>query len=191
MGGGARLTLLATLVLAAPANGEEELLGRLGMAGCELVLEAHARWHTLRLRARGEDCAARADAAAVARLLDASLPASAVGGHTSLMLGRIVEYGWLSAALREAAAADPGWDAAAGRPRSGHENDRVAALLHGAPALAPIADALARAGLAVSGTSVEKVLVDGAPGRRLPFDAQLWLLLEPCPAAGCRGPGAL
>jgi hypothetical protein len=111
----------------------------------------------------------------------------------SIAMGRIVEYPWLAERLARAALADPGWDARRGRPRAGGENDYVAgALAQGL--LAELAERFAAAGFALRVAGVEKVLIGDVagfaelralaeggvdPAARLPFDAQLWLRIEP------------
>lgn len=116
----------------------------------------------------------------------------------SLAMGRIVEYPWLAERLARAAQADPGWDARRGRPREGHENRYVAELLARERLLAELTERFASAGFVLRVAGVEKVLVGraaevpelralaaegGDPAARLPFDAQLWLRLEPRTAA--------
>jgi hypothetical protein len=111
-----------------------------------------------------------------------------------LALGRIAEYPWLAERLARAALADPAWDARRGRPRDGHENHYVADLLTRRRLLAELAERFAAEGVALRVAGVEKVLVGDVaevpelrglaaggvdPGARLPFDAQLWLDLEP------------
>jgi hypothetical protein len=111
----------------------------------------------------------------------------------SLAMGRIVEYPWLAERLARAALADPGWDAARGRPREGGANRYVADTLGQRRLLSELADRFAAEGLALRVAGVEKVLVgevaafpelrglaaEGVdPAARLPFDAQLWLRIE-------------
>jgi hypothetical protein len=127
----------------------------------------------------------------VDRLLATAGPA--LPAPATLMMGRIVEYPWLAERLARAALADPGWDAARGRPRAGHENRWVADTLEQRRLLSELADRFAAEGLALRVAGVEKVLVgavasapelrglaaDGVdPAARLPFDAQLWLRIE-------------
>lgn len=114
-------------------------------------------------------------------------------GRVSLDVGRIVEHPWLSQQLAEAALRSPRWNAARGKPRDEHENAAVARLIDEQHLLAPWAAMFARHGLRVRNTSVEKVLtgsvgktrelaplaaLPGVTGKRLPFDAILWLQLE-------------
>lgn len=127
----------------------------------------------------------------VDRLLAAAGPDLPV--PASLAMGRIVEYPWLAERLARAALADPGWDAARGRPREGGENRYVADRLQQGRLLSELGDRFAAEGLALRVAGVEKVLVgdvasfpelrglaaDGVdPAARLPFDAQLWLRIE-------------
>lgn len=112
----------------------------------------------------------------------------------SLALGRIVEYPWLVERLARAALADPGWDAARGRPRTAGDNAYVAGLLERGRLVSELADRFAAEGFALRVAGVEKVLAGAVgeapelraladagvdPAARLPFDAQLWLRVEP------------
>lgn len=133
----------------------------------------------------------------VDRLLAAAGPD--LPSPATLAMGRIVEYPWLSERLARAALADPGWDAQRGRPRAGGENAWVAEALAQRRLLAELADRFAAEGLALRVAGVEKVLVGDVgssaelrhlaadavdPAARLPFDAQLWLRIEPLPDPG-------
>ncbi|HEX5842438.1 MAG TPA: hypothetical protein VFY62_08160, partial [Pseudomonas sp.] len=107
--------------------------------------------------------------------------------YSSIFLGRLLHYPWLVDALLQAAAASPQWDATAGAAKDGQDNRTVALLLSHSDALQGVRASLRRAGYDLRGVSVEKVLVGGqadfpphlAPEiqGKLPFDAQLWLLI--------------
>lgn len=127
----------------------------------------------------------------VQRLLAAAGPE--LPAPVSIGMGRIVEYPWLAERLARAALADPGWDPRRGRPRAGGENDYVAGALAQGP-LAELAERFAAAGFALRVEGVEKVLIGDVagfaelrtlaaegvdPAARLPFDAQLWVRIEP------------
>lgn len=103
----------------------------------------------------------------------------------SLGLGRLVDHPWLSDHLVAAARDSAAWDARRGRARSGHENALVGELLSQPEILRRLDAPFASSGLAARRVSVEKVLVtkvagtSGEAARRLPYDAQAWLVLGP------------
>lgn len=106
-------------------------------------------------------------------------------GEARVLFGRIVEYPWLSALLAREASVSRRWDASAGRPYQGHENQWVAQMLRAMPEFTALFDSWH-----IAGVSVEKVLIkpaaqlplpDGAPlarDARLPYDAILWVTLK-------------
>ncbi len=174
--------LCASLLLAAPALADDLVLASLPAGECMLRVEARTQEpHVLRVRAlhpRFATC--RIDLTDAAR--------RSTTPYTSISLGRLVDYPWLSALLTRTAAVDRHWNARTGRPLHGDVNRYVAELLSRPAAIEPLQPVLASSGYRIHGASVEKVLVataDGIPGvadgavqGRLPFDAMLWLLLE-------------
>jgi len=97
---------------------------------------------------------------------------------------------WLSRRLAETALHSPRWDPARGKPRGGNDNFAVAQMIGDAKLVAAWAEVFARHGASVRNASVEKVLIGrvgktaelaplaadpAAAGKRLPFDAILWL----------------
>ena len=187
-----RVLALGVLLLGtgAPARGAERVLFSAPAGECTLSVAASDDWPALRLRAHHPDhrpC--RVEKEDVTRVLSAAgaeLPRERV--FTSLFIGRLVDYPWLSQHLALRAAGDPGWDARRGKPVGRHVNAYVAAVLSAREVAAPIEEPLRSIGYGVSGVSVEKVLVGGfenvplhaGPGRkgRVPFDAQVWFRLE-------------
>lgn len=160
---------------------------------CTLSLEADEEWRTLRLRThhpRYRPCTV--DWQTVLALLDAAFaktePPALQDGYTSLYLGRLIDYPWLSRYLAETAYRDPRWNRKTGRPVKAKINAYTARLLDNRDLLKPIQAELGRHGYRIAGVSVEKVLVGhasdlpgSAPTRlagRIPFDAQVWLQLR-------------
>jgi hypothetical protein len=162
---------------------------------CEAAHEIHADG-TLRLRA---PCPlSLADTAAG---LDALLREAFPGGRmtesrASLELGRIIDYPWLSQALAEASLRSPVWNPDKGHGRRGDDNPAVASIVDTRRLLAPLVNVFARHGVKARAASVEKVLVGkvgktpelaslasnpAAADKKLPYDAILWLRLEPLP----------
>lgn len=190
---GVALSALALALGAAqPALAEERFAATAEVRGCALDLgHPTPATETLRLRV-GCPLTLAELLEGVDRLLATAGPD--LPRPVTLAMGRIVEYPWLSERLARAALADPGWDARHGRPRAGGENRYVATLLDERHLYAELGDRFAAEGLALRVAAVEKVLVGDVatfpelrsladqgvdPAARLPFDAQLWLRIEP------------
>lgn len=163
---------------------------------CTLGIEADEKWHTLRLRAhhpRYRPC--NIDQKAMLSLLASAFtktePPALQGEYTSLFIGRLIDYPWLSHYLAETAHRDKRWNRMKGRPVSRDINGYSGGLLFNPDLLKPIQAELNKHGYRITGVSVEKVLVGGAsdlpsPVRkdlkgRLPFDAQVWFQLRKKP----------
>ena len=114
----------------------------------------------------------------------------------SIQLGRLMNYPEWSIALAKAAAQSPAWDTRRGRPKkpNEHANHRVTLLLNGPAYPQALKTVFSRYGLTPCIAMVEKVLIFKAsemlpasignanritPDARLPFDAQIWLSLQP------------
>jgi hypothetical protein len=136
---------------------------------------------------------------ALAALLGQAFPGGIPASRTSIDLGRIVEHPWLSQQLAEAALRSSRWDAVRGRPKTGNDNLAVMQLIDDDKLLAAFVPIFGRYGTKIRNASVEKVLVgrvgdteELAPlaadpeaiGKKLPFDAILWLHLEPLHRSG-------
>jgi len=160
---------------------------------CTLAVEANDQWHTLRLRAhhpQGRGCHIDRDSmlsALSAALLKAELP-RLEGSYSSLFVGRLIDYPWLSQYLATTASHDKGWDVKKGKPIAMDINRYVAQLLSRRELLAQLETVFAQGGYRIIGVSVEKVLVGGlrevplyqgamAPGL-VPYDAMVWFRLE-------------
>ena len=115
----------------------------------------------------------------------------------SINVGRIIEHPWLSQLVATAALHSLRWDATGGKPRTGNDNLVVMQLIDDDKLLGAWVPIFGRYGVMIRNASVEKVLVGRvgetealrsfeqdqyAIGKRLPFDAILWLRLEPRPA---------
>ena len=188
------VALLCAALLSLPVLADDLVLASLPAGECTLSVETRTQEpHLLRVRARHPlygTC--QVDRAVLATALVQVLASEAAGQPStrwsSISLGRLIDYPWLSTYLARAAAGDPGWNARAGKPVRGGINAYVADLLSRPALTDQLQHALATGGYRISGASVEKVLVataDKIPGLgddplkgRLPFDAMLWLLLE-------------
>ena len=114
-----------------------------------------------------------------------ALLAHADATEARVLFGRLVEYPSLSSLLAREASIARGWDAKAGRPVKGHENQWVAQMLRAMPEFTALFDKWQ-----IASVSVEKVLIKpaaqlplaaGAPvpaNARLPYDAILWVTLR-------------
>ena len=125
-------------------------------------------------------------------VLDAvfSIPDSPVvtGNYSSLSMGRLIDYPWLSRYLADAARGDSRWDSKKGKPVFMDINKYVSLLLFAKDLMEPIEAVLVKGNYKIVGVTVEKVLVGSFreiplyqgvafPGK-VPYDAQVWLRLE-------------
>jgi hypothetical protein len=158
--------------------------------GCEPYIESHRDLETAALRPHRDafrNCTI--DEATYASLVSAWLAARGGTPLRGMSLGRAVNLPWISEHIARAALHDPRWDAARGRDRKGDINGLVIALLSQRNFLRRLDAPFAATPWTVRAVSVEKVLVtkakeilpDGGKGR-LPFDAQLWIIIGPRPA---------
>ena len=99
--------------------------------------------------------------------------------------GRIVDYPWLSSLLAREASVARTWDASAGKPRTGGENQWVAKMLGAMPEFTALFDRWQIAGISVEKVLLKKAgelpLAEGSPvprEARLPYDAILWVTLR-------------
>jgi len=158
---------------------------------CDLTIESNENWHTLRLRAhhpRYMDC--QIDRSSMLSVLDEAFSTidSTKGSFSSLSIGRLIDYPWLSQYLATTAYGDREWDSKKGKPAAMDINKYAAQLLFRNEMTAQIATVFKRGGYTVEGVTVEKVLVGDFrevpsyqgtmhPGR-VPYDAQVWYRLK-------------
>jgi hypothetical protein len=172
--------LCACLASAATGAGEERR-ARLELRGCEIALDARGNEPVLMLRP-GRCAPDLAETREALRALLAQLfPDGRLAGVSAICLGRIEELPWLSERLAAAALASASWDAGRGRPRSGSPEAFVAELLRERRLAAELVEVVAGFGARAEIGSVEKVLVRSSGDARVPFDAILWLRLQPAP----------
>ena len=117
---------------------------------------------------------------------------SRVGGseevYTSVSLGRIIDYPWLSEYIATSAYTDPQWQRNRGKPRSRDTYGYVSKILLRSPFAAQLNEVLARKGYFIHAVTVEKVLIGtfrdvplyaGKAGvGKVPYDAVVWLRLR-------------
>ena len=160
---------------------------------CDLTVESNEKWHTLRLRAhhpKYKGC--HIDKNSMLSVLSAAFlkndSPKLEGSYSSLFIGRLIDYPWLSQYLATTAYRDHGWDSKKGKPVAMDINKYVSQLLFRKELMAQIETVFEKGGYRVVGVTVEKVLVGGFrevpfyqgemhPGRA-PYDAQVWFRLE-------------
>lgn len=182
------LLCLAAALATAPAGAQDST------QPCKTTHEIADGGRSMRLRP-GCPLSLPDTSAALTALLQEAFPDGRMKvDRASLELGRIVQYPWLSKALADAALRSPVWEQKKGRGRRTKDNPAVASILDTRRVLAPLIPTFARFGIRARAGSVEKVLVGEvgktpelaplektptAMGKKLPYDAILWLRLEP------------
>ncbi|MHB8881155.1 MAG: hypothetical protein ACYC69_06550 [Thermodesulfovibrionales bacterium] len=175
------------------ASSQDVPVASLNVGECRLTLEVNEKWHTMRLRAHHPDYkACTIDRGSMVSVLDLAfsrtVPVQSGDGYSSLSLGRLIDYPWMSHYLAAASSQDPGWDSKRGRPRGRDINKYVSQMLFQKELIAEMGAALEKGGYRIAGVTVEKVLVgdfraipfyQGKPlSGRVPYDAQVWLRLK-------------
>jgi len=160
---------------------------------CELRVEANDKWRTLRLRAHhprhgGCDIDRESMLSTLGSAFSQTGSPKMEGSYSSLYIGRLIDYPWMSQYLANGAHGDRGWDSGKGKPVAMDINKYVSNLLSVKELIEPIEAVLAKGGYRVVGVTVEKVLVgdfravpmyQGKMFRgRVPYDAQVWIRLE-------------
>jgi hypothetical protein len=185
--------LIVIFLLSAAVASQEKVIFSSSVGECRLSVEANDQWHTLRLRANdpeAKNCRFTKDemVSALSAAFLKKEPPKLEGTYSSLFIGRLIDFPWLSHDLADAAAHDKGWDAKKGKPVAMGINQYVSQVLFRKELLAPIEQVCAQGGYRVKGVTVEKVLVgglrevplyhgDSAPGL-VPYDAMVWFRLE-------------
>lgn len=183
----------AFMQFAGIVKAEETVIARSRVGECALGVEVNDNWHTLRLRAHHPGYrGCRIDKDSMLSVLGSAFSEigsrPSVGAFTSLSIGRIIDYPWISQYLANTAYGDRGWNSRRGKPAALDINKYVSGLLSRTELTEPIGAALAKGGYRVVGVTVEKVLVGGFrevpphdgpfPPGRVPYDAQVWFRIE-------------
>lgn len=196
-----RIVALAVLTGSTAWAYQERLVESLADGSCQLRLEADDQSQTLRLRVLPEAGPCQASPGGVRAILAKAFArndlAEPAGRFTSLFLGRLVSYPWLSTSLAAFAAADPGWDRRRGRPAAADLHGYVSKALARREIVAQFEEPFGDSGYRVVSVSVEKVLVSrfreiaayNGPllSGKVPWDAMVWLNLEQSRAATAHG----
>jgi hypothetical protein len=175
------------------AASQENVIISLNVGECSLAVESNDKGHTLRLRAhhpKYKGC--QIDKEAVLSTLSATFSKTEwpklEGSYSSLSIGRLIDYPWLSQYLATTAYRDRGWDSKKGKPAAVDINQYASQLLFRNELTVQLDTVLQKSGYRVTGVTVEKVLVGGFrevpfyqgemyPGR-VPYDAQVWFRLQ-------------
>jgi hypothetical protein len=115
-------------------------------------------------------------------------PPNLEGSYSSISIGRLIDYPWLSQYLGTAAYEDRGWDLKNGKPAAMDINKYVANVLSRKELRTQIEPPFLKGGYKVIGVTVEKVLIGSfrevplfqgeMVQGRVPYDAQVWIRLE-------------
>jgi hypothetical protein len=187
------LGLALVLFLVAPgASYQKQVIFSMEAGGCSLTVESDDESNTLRLRVHPEreDCHIKKESmlSALKAIFSKIDMSKLEGTYSSLYIGRLIDYPWLSQYLAVTACKDPAWDKKRGKPVALGINKYVSNIPSRKEITAEIEEAFATSGYRVISTTVEKVLVGGfgdvplwqgkmAPGK-LPYDAMVWFRLE-------------
>jgi hypothetical protein len=187
------LGLVLVSFLIAPVEAyQSQVIYSMEAGKCSLTVESDSQSHTLRLRVHPEYNDCHIGKASMLSALKAAFsktePPKLEGIYSSLYIGRLIDYPWLSQYLATIAYRDPRWDKKRGKPTVLDINKYVANILFRKEITVQIEEAFAGSGYSVISTTVEKVLIgdfrsvplyDGevVPGK-VPYDAQVWFRLE-------------
>ena len=187
------LGLALVLFLVVPgASYQKQVIFSMEAGECSLTVESNDEPHTLRLRVHPEREDCHIDKASMLSALKAAFSKTDTPKpektYSSLYIGRLIDYPWLSQYLSATAYKDPAWDKKRGKPVTLGINKYVSNILSRKEITAEIEKAFATSGYRVVAATVEKVLVGGfgdvplwqgkmAAGK-VPFDAMVWFRLE-------------
>ena len=187
------LGMALVLFLVAPgASYQKQVIFSMEAGKCSLTVEVDDESRTVRLRVRpeGKDCHIEKESmlSALKAAFSKTDPPKLEGVYSSLYIGRLIDYPWLSQYLAVTAYKDSAWDKKRGKPVALGINKYVSNILSRKEITADIEEAFATSGNRVISTTVEKVLVGGfgdvplwqgkmAPGK-LPYDAMVWFRLK-------------
>jgi len=175
------------------ANSQVIVIAATKVGECQLRVEANDQWHTFQSRAHHpmyKSCDVEKESMLLALEAAFSSPGSPVmsGNFSSLFMGRLIDYSWLSRHLADTARGDSRRDSKKGKPVATDINKYVSRLLSAKDLIDPIEAVLVKGNYKIVGVTVEKVLVGSFreiplyqgvafPGE-VPYDAQVWLRLE-------------
>jgi len=183
------IALLAIVTPAAPH--QERFIVSAGTGTCSLTVEADDEARTIRLRVSPNGQGCHIEKALMLETLKKAFSKNDApkleGVYSSLCIGRLIDYPWLSQYLADSAWNDPSWDRKKGKPVNLDLYKYVKNLLARKEVAGEIDKALEAAGYRVTSVTIEKVLVGSlrdvpiyqgkmAPGK-VPLDAIVWFIL--------------
>ncbi len=186
--------VLVVLSSASIALSQEVVIVSSKVGECTLSVEVRDNEPSLiRLRAHHPEYrSCQIDKGSVLSLLTAAFSRTEAprpeGSYTSLYIGRLIDYPWLSQYLAVTARDDKTWNKKRGKPVSIDINKYVSGVLSKKEVIDPMDTVFAKHGYKVARVTVEKVLVGSlrevplyqgklSPGR-VPYDAQVWFRLQ-------------
>jgi hypothetical protein len=185
--------VLALLACCGAAWSQGLVIVSMAAGECELRVESSEEWKSLRLRAHHPNykgCQITKDemVSALDQAFGKEDPPRLEGVYSSLSIGRLIDFPWLSQYLATTAHGDPQWDSKKGRPVGMDINKYVSQRLSDKALLTEIEGPFAKGGYRVGSVTVEKVLVgsfrdvplyQGAMhSGKVPYDAQVWFRLK-------------
>ena len=186
------LSLFLIIFLSSTVASQELTIVSSKVGECLLSVESNEKWNTLRLRAHHPKYSGcQIDKDSMLSVLSAAFSKTESprleGSYSSLSIGRLIDYPWLSQYLATTAYRDRGWDSKKGKPVAMDINKYAKQLLFRKELIAQIEAPFTKGGYRIVSVTVEKVLVGGfrevpfyqgeMPPGRVPYDAQVWFRL--------------
>jgi len=183
---------LVLLMVVSVASYQQRVIFSMEAGKCSLTVEVDDESRTVRLRVHpeSEDCHIEKESmlSVLKEAFSKTDPPKLEGTYSSLYIGRLIAYPWLSQYLAATTYKDPAWDRKRGKPVILGVNKYVSNTLSRKEVAAEVEKALEASGYRVIAVTVEKVLVGDfhhvplyqgkmAPGK-VPLDAIVWFRLE-------------
>jgi hypothetical protein len=181
------------LLASSPAGSyQERLIVSANTEACALRVEADEESRTVRLRVQSDRPGCDVDREAVQRILKTAFSKTddprLEGPYSSLFLGRLIDYPWLSRYLADTAYNDRRWNRLKGKAVSGNAYAYVASVLSRPDVTSGIDSAIGESGYRIVSATVEKVLIGSLrnvplyrgkdlPGK-VPIDCMVWFRLQ-------------
>lgn len=182
---------IVILIVAPVASYRERFIVSMEAGKCSLTVEVDDESRTIRLRVRPEGGDCHIEKSSMLETLRNAFSKTdqpkLEGVYSSLCIGRLIDYPWLSKYLADSAWKDQAWDRKKGKPVNLDLYRYVKNLLARKEVAGEIDKTLEAAGYRVTSVTIEKVLVGSlrdvplyqgkmTPGK-VPFDAMVWFIL--------------
>jgi hypothetical protein len=183
---------IVILIVTPVASYQERCIVSMEAGKCSLTVEVDDESRTARLRVSPNGQGCHIEKALMLETLKKAFSKTDApkleGVYSSLCIGRLIDYPWLSQYLADSAWNDPSWDRKKGKPVNLDLYRYVKNLLARKEVAGEIDKALEAAGYRVTSVTIEKVLVGSlrdvplyqgkmAPGK-VPLDAIVWFILK-------------